>query len=159
MTKDKYKYIEDLLRNYKKNKSKIKVLELGLFQDCIRLFEINLPSTIESVENRVFTNTGYYNDNRNWDGELLYLNNILIAADKNIFGECIVREETSVIAESAFDECIYLKSVTIPEGVTKIKDWTFSKCSNLSSIYIPKSVNYIESSAFYECDNLKDVHK
>ena len=33
MTKDKYKYIEDLLRNYKKNKSRIKVLELGLITD------------------------------------------------------------------------------------------------------------------------------
>ena len=133
-------------------------LESGLFQDCIRLFEIHLPNTIECVDSRVFTNTGYYNDNRNWDGKLLYLNNILIAADKNIWGECIVREETSAIAGSAFDECINLKSVTIPEGVTKIKDWTFSECSNLSSIYIPKSVNYIDWLAFYKCDNLKDVH-
>ena len=33
MTKDKYKYIEGLLRNYKKNKSRIKVLELGLVTD------------------------------------------------------------------------------------------------------------------------------
>ena len=33
MTKDKYKYIENLLRNYKKNKSRIKVLELGLVTD------------------------------------------------------------------------------------------------------------------------------
>ena len=33
MTNDKYKYIENLLRNYKKNKSRIKVLELGLITD------------------------------------------------------------------------------------------------------------------------------
>ena len=33
MTKDKYKYIESLLRNYKKNKSRIKILELGLVTD------------------------------------------------------------------------------------------------------------------------------
>ena len=33
MTKDKYKYIENLLRNYKKNKSRIKILELGLVTD------------------------------------------------------------------------------------------------------------------------------
>ena len=29
MTKDKYKYIENLFRNYKKNKSRIKILQLG----------------------------------------------------------------------------------------------------------------------------------
>ena len=33
MTKDKYKYIENLLRNYKKNKSRIKILELGLISE------------------------------------------------------------------------------------------------------------------------------
>ena len=35
MTKDKYKYIESLLRNYKKNKSRIKILELGLVTDDV----------------------------------------------------------------------------------------------------------------------------
>ena len=33
MTKDKYKYVESLLRNYKKNKSRIKVLELRQITD------------------------------------------------------------------------------------------------------------------------------
>lgn len=33
MAKDKYKYIENLLKNYKKNKSRIKILELGLVTD------------------------------------------------------------------------------------------------------------------------------
>lgn len=33
MVKDKYKYIESLLKNYKKNKSRIKILELGLVTD------------------------------------------------------------------------------------------------------------------------------
>jgi len=33
MTKDKYKYIENLLRNYKKNKSRIKILNLGMVTD------------------------------------------------------------------------------------------------------------------------------
>ena len=33
MSKDKYKYIENLLRNYKKNKSRIKILELGIVTD------------------------------------------------------------------------------------------------------------------------------
>ena len=33
MSKDKYRYIENLLRNYKKNKSRIKILELGIVTD------------------------------------------------------------------------------------------------------------------------------
>lgn len=135
----------------------IKELESGLFQDCIRLFEINLPSTIESVGNKVFTNTGYYNDNRNWEDKLLYLDNILIAAKKNIFGDCIIKEGTRAIVGYAFDDCVSLQSVTIPEGVTKIESGTFSGCSNLKRISIPKSVNYIDS-AFYGCEKLEEVY-
>ena len=33
MTKDKYKYIENLFRNYKKNKSRTKILQLGYITD------------------------------------------------------------------------------------------------------------------------------
>ena len=33
MTKDKNKYIENLFRNYKKNKSRIKILNLGMVTD------------------------------------------------------------------------------------------------------------------------------
>ena len=33
MAKDKYKYIENLFRNYKKNKSRIKILNLGMVTD------------------------------------------------------------------------------------------------------------------------------
>lgn len=136
----------------------VKELKSNLFYDCIRLCEINLPISINSVEDKVFTNTGYYNDNRNWVQKLLYLGNILIAADKNIFGECIIKEGTTVICASAFDECTNLKSVIIPEGITKINEWTFSECSNLLSITIPKSVNYIDWLAFYKCENLEEVH-
>ena len=32
-TKDKYEYVEKLLKNYKKSKSRIKILELGLVTD------------------------------------------------------------------------------------------------------------------------------
>ena len=33
MTKDKYKYIENLFRNYKKNKSRIKIINFGMVTD------------------------------------------------------------------------------------------------------------------------------
>lgn len=136
----------------------VKELCSGLFQDCIRLYDINLPATIENVGSEVFTNTGFYNDNRNWEDNLLYKNNILIAAEKFISGDLVVSEDTCIIAGSAFEDCAYLKSVSIPEGIVRINGSTFSGCSSLSSIRIPKSVGYIGTSAFYKCDNLKEVY-
>jgi len=57
----------------------------------------------------------------------------------------------------AFNNCIYLTSVTIPNSVTYIGNYAFSGCKNLTSVTIPNSVTYIGSSAFQECSVLTSV--
>lgn len=60
------------------------------------------------------------------------------------------------ISESAFEDCENLKSIVIPQSVTKIEQHAFSR-SGLTAITIPKSVGTIELDAFYDCKNLKSV--
>jgi len=57
----------------------------------------------------------------------------------------------------AFDRCRSLKSIIIPEGVTKIKEGTFHGCTSMESIVIPDSVTEIGDYAFYGCSSLKKV--
>ena len=61
------------------------------------------------------------------------------------------------IGDSAFDDCRYLTSVTIPNSVTSIGDYTFSSCSGLTSVTIPNSVTFIGNSAFSDCNGLTSV--
>lgn len=50
-----------------------------------------------------------------------------------------------------------LVSVTIPDGITSIKDYAFSGCESLSSLAIPDSVETIGKAAFDSCTSLSEV--
>ena len=47
--------------------------------------------------------------------------------------------------------------MTIPEGVTEIRDNTFESCASLPSITIPNSVTSIKNYAFYRCNSLASI--
>ena len=63
----------------------------------------------------------------------------------------------TTIGNYAFDRCIGLTSVTIPNSVTTIGTSAFSGCTGLTSVTIPNSVTSIGSSAFYNCTGLTSV--
>ena len=60
------------------------------------------------------------------------------------------------IGESAFKSCS-LTSVTLPEGITTIRDGAFKFCKSLTNITIPATVTYIGSHVFDYCSSLKTV--
>jgi hypothetical protein len=57
------------------------------------------------------------------------------------------------IGPGAFDWCISLRSVTIPNGITNIGNSAFRHCLNLTSVTIPNSVLGIADYAFAGCTN------
>lgn len=61
------------------------------------------------------------------------------------------------IGNGAFWQCSSLKSVYIPDGVKTIGEGAFHNCFNLVSVFIPSSVTSIGSSAFSNCTNLTQV--
>ena len=48
-------------------------------------------------------------------------------------------------------------AVTIPNGVTRIKDRAFAYCDSLTSVTIPGSVTSMGYYVFQDCDNLTSV--
>lgn len=58
------------------------------------------------------------------------------------------------IAESAFEGCVNLVQITLPEQINSIGINAFSGCTNLKKIAIPDSTTSIDRSAFNECTSL-----
>ena len=64
----------------------------------------------------------------------------------------------TAIGDYAFQYCLNLKGVVIPNTVTEIGYSAFYGCVALESINIPDTVTKIEYGAFYNCKALKDAN-
>ncbi len=71
--------------------------------------------------------------------------------------KAILKDGVTSIGNLAFDDCILLKSVTLPNTLKSIGVGSFWACTNLSNINIPNSVESIGKEAFYECEALTSV--
>lgn len=82
---------------------------------------------------------------------------------ESAFYQCIslksvtIGNEITNIGVGAFSGCTNLESLTILDSVTNISKSAFFMCRSLTNITIPGNVNSIGNSAFYECKSLKSV--
>lgn len=61
------------------------------------------------------------------------------------------------VGDSAFKNCIKLKSIFIPSSVTSLGRSAFEGCRNLESAYLGDGLKVIPSKCFAKCHNLKEV--
>ena len=137
----------------------------GAFDDCTKLMSITIPDSVTSIGLGAFENTGYYNDESNWESGVLYICNHLIKIKKDVIrGDYAIKPGTKTIADAAFGSTNYepayypdLKSVSIPNSVISIGKYAFFGCNGLKSITIPNSVISIGSYAFCSCVEFTSV--
>ncbi len=65
--------------------------------------------------------------------------------------------QVTAIADKGFEDCSYLKHITLPSTITSIGTSAFYKCTALESINIPDYVTSIGTSAFDSCTSLKAI--
>ena len=118
------------------------------FKDCTALEEITLPDSIRSISANAFDNTACYNDESNWENDVLYIGKCLIKAKTSISGQYITKNDTLVIADSAFATCRRLTGIEITDSVRDIGTQAFYYGSALSDITIGSGVESIASQAF-----------
>ena len=135
------------------------ITEIGqmAFENCTGLMEIVIGDHITNIMPVAFHNTGYYNDEQNWENGALYLENYLIQVRQNVAGSYTIKEGTTCIAGSAFNRCMELTEVILPDSLTSIGVNVFSGCSGLTSITIPDSVTSIGYDAFSGCSGLMSI--
>ncbi len=127
------------------------------FNGCKSLTNIIIPDGTTEIGSSSFEDTAYYNNESNWENGILYIGNHLIKAKKDVFDHVKIKQGTKTIADSAFQTCSSLTSVTIPDSVTSIGGFAFEYCTSLKSVTIPDSVTGINESTFENCKALTKV--
>lgn len=107
----------------------------GAFSGCTSLTSVSIPSSVKYVGGNVFDGTALYNDASNWVDNVLYVDNCLINAKRDLSGAYNIAEGTRIIAEQAFSYTS-LTSVTVPSSVVNIGPRAFYSIDNLTDIQV-----------------------
>lgn len=91
------------------------------------------------------TGSGRMTDAQTWPDQA--------AAIKTVQFECVPEN----IGAGSFENCVNLKTITIPDGVKTIGYGAFYQCTALASVVLPDSIESISNKVFCGCSALQSV--
>lgn len=157
-------HIGDLAFEYCTNLTHIEIpdsvtsIGYGAFMYCKSLENLELPNSVISLGTG-FYGSAIYNDESNWDGNVLYYGDYLLEK-KN--GEDLktleVKEGTKYISSKLAYKFSDLESVIIPESVVYIGESAFADCQSLKSVVVENAAVSISKKAFENCTSLTDIN-
>ena len=145
--------------------STLKTVDQRAFAGCSKLRSVTLPSSIDSFGKAAFENCeqiqtvflddldwwlalpDYYDANLRLPHGDLYLNGALLE-------EITVPETVTKLREYVFFRCRSLRRVVLPAGLREIGNSAFGGCSSLTEVTIPEGVTTIGDEAFFDCSAL-----
>ena len=71
--------------------------------------------------------------------------------------EFINNKQVFTIAERAFQDAVYLRSIILPKNIFSLGVAAFSRCISLEEIKLPDRLPEISGYAFYQCEALKTI--
>ncbi|GAA5122521.1 leucine-rich repeat domain-containing protein [Luteolibacter yonseiensis] len=134
--------------------STVTVVGDNAFYGCERLTSVYIPSSVTMIGGDAFKYcSGLTNLTLAWK---------IGRMGDGAFSNCWSLRKASIsgltrIPNSAFNSCIRLESIFIPNTVTAIGNDAFANCTALKNVTIPPSVASIGSLAFFNCNNLSRV--
>ncbi len=142
----------DNLKNISFEKG-ITTIPCGLFANFAGLEKIDIPDTVTLIEHRAFLDSANLKD-------VIIGKNVKKINEYSFSGTGIETVELpsalEYIGYRAFSASA-LKSITIPDSVTKIDNNAFENCSSLASAKISESLTALASYMFSECSALEEI--
>ena len=132
----------------------VTTVEFSAFQGCTSLETIVMSDNVTSLGSNVFTNTAYYNNEENWENSILYLNNYLISVKKDISGEVIIKDGSTLMVDSAFSGRTNITKVTIPGSLSIVSKEAFYNCSGITEVVLLEGVKELGTRSFWNCPKL-----
>lgn len=118
------------------------------FYNCTSLTNITIPDSITSIGQDAFLGCPIVNAT---------IPTLAISAiEKGSLKTVALTSGESILA-NAFNRCISLTDIIIPESVTSIGRYAFGYCDSLTNITIPDSVTSIGVGAFDNCGSLTSI--
>ena len=113
------------------------VREIGenAFFKCMKLTTITGGNNLERSGKRAFFATGFYNDDANWEGGVLYVGTCAVAGSDNSPVAVTLKVSTTSVGDGAFAGNDVLLNISFPKNLESIGDYAFSNCPSLLIAY------------------------
>lgn len=125
-------------------------IQYRAFYNCTNLAEIKILGTVTTIAEEVFAKTAFYENENNWDGDVLYIDGHVIRAKDTLSGSYTIKDGTKVLAWRSFFNCPELTEIIIPDSVTVIGQTAFFCCRKLSSVHMSDNIISMGYWAFYD---------
>ena len=124
----------------------------GAFYHCDYLDQVKIPDTVQLVEPKAFTHTGWVNGFLNGTdgstGDFLISGGVLVAF-RGVDPRVIIPEGVRVIAGEAFRNNNEIVEVVFPDSLVSVGEGAFEGCTNLSKIQFGSNISDIKDRAFF----------
>lgn len=122
----------------------IKYLESDSFSGCEKLRDIKLPASLELMDVQTFKGTAFYNDEKNWIGDGLYLDGWLVEIREGTSGYFKIAEGTEQVARFLFrlGEGRNVTTLDIPASLKEQQSPFTNEYSALTSFVVNKDNPY-----------------
>ena len=132
----------------------------GAFQYCSASENISIPATVQNISDSVYGTKSFANcpaiKNLKMPACITSISAAFPDAYRTIESIELVGEFKNIPA-NMFAGCTSLKSITLPNGVTRVGDYAFSECEGLVSATIPATVTSFGDDVFENCLSLSSV--